>query len=98
MVSLSRFRPAFRRATTTEHEAPPVVAMTGLPTSNEKNPSIAANQDAISPDNGPGEQEGAVPVNKEDLVPTEDAQRGVQQVEAVTLTWTKPYLVMVFFL
>lgn len=34
---------------------------------------------------------------EKDVVPAEDAQRGVQQVEAVTLTWTKPYLIAVFF-
>ncbi|RFU25912.1 hypothetical protein B7463_g10421, partial [Scytalidium lignicola] len=33
-----------------------------------------------------------------DALPTQDAQRGVQQVEAVTLTWTKPYLIAVFIL
>lgn len=30
--------------------------------------------------------------------PTEDAQRGVQNVEAVTLTWSKRSLVLVFIL
>ncbi len=28
--------------------------------------------------------------------PTEDAQRGVQRAEAVTLAWSKPYLIAVF--
>ncbi|OAA65336.1 Major facilitator superfamily domain, general substrate transporter [Niveomyces insectorum RCEF 264] len=31
-------------------------------------------------------------------IPTEDAQRGVQEVEAVTLTWSKPSLIAVFIL
>ncbi|KAI8066498.1 major facilitator superfamily domain-containing protein [Gongronella butleri] len=30
-------------------------------------------------------------------VPTEDAQRGVKDVEAITLTWSKPTLIAVFF-
>lgn len=28
--------------------------------------------------------------------PTEDAQKGVKEVEAVTLTWSKPTLIAVF--
>lgn len=31
-------------------------------------------------------------------VPTDDAQRGIQDVEAVTLTWSKPSLIAVFIL
>lgn len=33
-----------------------------------------------------------------DALPAQDVQRGVQQVEAVTLIWTKPYLIAVFIL
>lgn len=32
------------------------------------------------------------------ILPTDDAQRGVQDVEGVTLTWTKPSLIAVFIL
>jgi len=31
-------------------------------------------------------------------LPTEDAQKGVQTIEAVTLTWSKPSLIAVFIL
>lgn len=71
--------------------------MTGVPaSSNEKHPTITGTDDIISPQVGHDEPEAEHP--EKDLVPTEDAQRGVQQVEAVTLTWSKPYLIAVFIL
>lgn len=67
------------------------VNMNGLP-ADDKIPDVTASTgDTISPNNEP-----AIEDPEKDLVPTEDAQRGVQQVEAVTLTWTKPYLIAVF--
>lgn len=94
MSSLSRrLRNGFRPKATDEEITS--VAMTGSP-SNEKNATTTGTDDAISPNNENGQQdvEGA----EKDIVPTEDAQRGVQDVEAVTLTWTKPYLIAVFIL
>ncbi|KAL3421168.1 MFS siderophore iron [Phlyctema vagabunda] len=67
--------------------------MTELP-ANEKNPAVPGTDDAISPNRAVLSEEQP----EKDVLPTEDAQRGVQQVEAVTLTWTKPYLIMVFIL
>lgn len=97
MARASRFKPGFRRKATEDQG--PSVAMTGMPTeisSNEKNPTVSGTDDTISPDTGHGDEAAEQP--EKDLVPTEGAQRGVQQVEAVALTWTKPYLIMVFIL
>ncbi|TVY81985.1 Siderophore iron transporter mirB [Lachnellula suecica] len=88
MGALSRFRPGLRRTAT--DDVTPAVAMAGL-SSSEKNPAVNGTQDVISPVITGGKPE-------ESFLPTEDAQRGVQQVEAVALTWTKPYLVAVFIL
>ncbi|KAG0645828.1 Major facilitator iron-regulated transporter B [Hyphodiscus hymeniophilus] len=96
MGALSRLRPGFRREQT-EDEGPSV-AMAGM-SSNEKNPAISGTSgidDTISHSNG--RDEPAIEHPDKDVVPTEDAQRGVQQVEAVTLTWTKPQLAAVFIL
>lgn len=94
MVSLSRFRPGFRRAAI-ENEAQSV-AIAGAPaSSNEKNPTTGID-DVFTPNNG--QIDPASEDAEKDVLPTEDAQRGVQEVEAVTLTWTKPYLVSVFIL
>ncbi|CZR55882.1 probable siderophore iron transporter mirB [Phialocephala subalpina] len=75
MGALARFRPGFRRRAT--EIKGPFVDMTGLPvsSSNEKNPTISGTDDAISPQAGLGEPEAEHP--EKDLVPTEDAQRGM---------------------
>ncbi|PQE22523.1 Siderophore iron transporter mirB protein [Rutstroemia sp. NJR-2017a BVV2] len=86
-------RPGFRR-TTTENEGP-AVHMTELPNDN-KTPAITGTQDTISPSNINEDTISEQP--EKDILPAEDAQRGVQQVEAVTLTWSKPYLIAVFIL
>lgn len=90
MVALSRFRPSFLQKAT-EDVAPH--GATAEASSNEKNPTVTGTDDTATPDIEP-----AVEQNDKDLVPTENAQRGVQEVEAVTLTWTKPYLILVFIL
>lgn len=64
--------------------------------SSDTAPAVAAADDIISADDGRVEPTTEQP--EKDLVPTEEAQRGVQQVEAVTLTWTKSYLIAVFIL
>ncbi|RDL33293.1 MFS transporter, SIT family, siderophore-iron:H+ symporter [Venustampulla echinocandica] len=71
-------------------------AMAGL-SSDEKNPAISGTDDIISPNNG-HDGPAAEPATEKDMMPTEDAQRGVKQVEAVALAWTKPHLIMVFIL
>jgi hypothetical protein len=92
-TAVSRLRAGFRRKVT-EDEVP-TVPMTGL-SSDEKNPAVTGTDDTIAPSSAAGEPAGDD--LEKDIVPTEDAQRGVQQVEAVTLTWTKPYLIAVFIL
>ena len=82
--TFSRFKPDFLR----KKEEPAAVDMT-LP-ADDKNAATVS--DGIAPI-----QEQASDDPEKDVVPAEDAQRGVQQVEAVTLTWTKPYLIAVFF-
>tara|TARA_R110002060_G_scaffold36098_1_gene46990 strand:+ start:727 stop:990 length:264 start_codon:yes stop_codon:yes gene_type:complete len=82
--TFSRFKPDFLR----KKEEPAAVDMT-LP-ADDKNAATVS--DGIAPT-----QEQASDDPEKDVVPAEDAQRGVQQVEAVTLTWTKPYLIAVFF-
>ncbi|KAK5282774.1 hypothetical protein LTR40_002805 [Exophiala xenobiotica] len=85
MAILPKFRPGFRRTTTDDVAGS--VAMSPM-AMNEKHPttSSAEGQSTI---NGDAE---APAVER----PTEDAQRGVQNVEAVTLTWSKKALVGIF--
>ncbi|ESZ91231.1 MFS transporter, SIT family, siderophore-iron:H+ symporter [Sclerotinia borealis F-4128] len=97
MPAFSKFRPGFRRRATEDiiNESAEV-AMADLPSSDEKNTTVNGTNDVISPSTGSIE-----PISEEaekDVMPTEGAQRGVQEVEAVALTWTKPYLIMVFAL
>ncbi|KAL4875691.1 major facilitator superfamily domain-containing protein [Aspergillus karnatakaensis] len=80
MAVSNRLRTAFRRRATDETDAP--VAVTTAH-ENKADPSPEAGQ----------VPEGAKP---QDAVPTPDTQRGVQDVEAVTLTWSKNTLIAVF--
>ena len=60
-----------------------------------------ANPEIQAVSGGDAEKQGGVtcdnvPVDsgaEKEIVPTEDAQRGVQKIEAVTLAWTKPMLI-----
>lgn len=63
--------------------------------SGEKNVNTTTGTapDVISPTTN---EDLAVEAPEKDILPSEDAQRGVQQVEAVTLTWSKPSLIAVF--
>lgn len=62
--------------------------------------------DAISPTNKKGASENAAEDaiesrpedSKDDILPNEDVQRGVKEVEAVTLAWSKRSLILVFIL
>ncbi|KAL5322888.1 hypothetical protein ACEPPN_010867 [Leptodophora sp. 'Broadleaf-Isolate-01'] len=83
--TFSRFKPDFLR----KKEETAAVDST-LPV-DDKNPAT------VTGDGIARTQEPASDDPEKDVVPAEDAQRGVQQVEAVTLTWTKPYLIAVFF-
>lgn len=53
-------------------------------------------QDPIVEGNEKNREDPAIGTTGADELPTEDAQRGVHDVEAVTLTWTKTTLVAVF--
>ncbi|KAI9164073.1 Siderophore iron transporter mirB [Paramyrothecium foliicola] len=77
MVSLPKFRPPFRRATTSE--AATEVAVSTAVEGNKDTPV--------------GEQEPEKPLSE---APNEDTQQGVQNVEAVTLTWSKKALTAAF--
>ncbi|EXJ73200.1 uncharacterized protein A1O5_02960 [Cladophialophora psammophila CBS 110553] len=86
MAVLPRLRPGFRRTTTDDAESP--LPMSSLE-ANEKNPAVASAGNATaSGSNGQSHAEN----------PDEAAQRGVQDVEAVTLTWSKKSLIAVFIL
>ncbi|KAF7909328.1 uncharacterized protein EAF01_003046 [Botrytis porri] len=98
MGALSKFRPGFRRKATEDiiNESSEV-AMADMPSSNEKDaakPAVTGADDTISSSNA-----NDVPISEEaekDVLPTATAQRGVQEVEAVALTWTKSMLIAVF--
>ncbi|TGO14497.1 hypothetical protein BTUL_0052g00350 [Botrytis tulipae] len=98
MGALSKFRPGFRRKATEDiiNESSEV-AMADMSSSNEKTPAkpaVIGADDAISPSSA-----NDLPISEQaekDALPTETAQRGVQEVEAVALTWTKPMLIAVF--
>ncbi|TGO86955.1 hypothetical protein BPOR_0264g00130 [Botrytis porri] len=98
MGALSKFRPGFRRKATEDiiNESSEV-AMADMPSSNEKDaakPAVTGADDTISSSNA-----NDVPISEEaekDVLPTATAQRSVQEVEAVALTWTKSMLIAVF--
>lgn len=84
MAVFPKLRPGFRRTMT--DEAGTSVAMSSMSTA-EKNKKDTASA-AVTESND----------NEESQVqrPSEDVQRGVQDVEAVTLTWSKTSLILVF--
>ncbi|KAG9780833.1 MFS general substrate transporter, partial [Aureobasidium melanogenum] len=100
MVGISKFRPGFRR-TTTDGPSTAAVPMTDAAAVDGKTPGISA-QDAINTDvSGPREVGSVLSDNGPDKPleqPADDAQRGVQMAEAVTLTWSKRSLISVFIL
>jgi hypothetical protein len=81
MPLMSGVKAAFRRGAAEDERSPPAVAEVG----SEKNEKDAATDDAAAVHDG-----GESP-------PAEDLQRGVQEVEAVTMSWTKTTLIAVFF-
>ena len=85
MSVIPNLRPGFRRAAT--DDASTSVAIT-FPT-QEKHPEI------------PGAQAAAISNDRKEeqsKQPIRDAQRGVQDVQAVTLTWSRKSLIVVFIL
>jgi hypothetical protein len=81
MVSFPKFRPSFRRATTNEAAAD-VVAMS---TTTQGGKDAAVVEPVPDLTDKPAAE-----------LPAEDGQRGVQNVEAVTLIWSKKSLAMIF--
>ncbi|KAL4862127.1 hypothetical protein BDV12DRAFT_179280 [Aspergillus spectabilis] len=81
MAVSNRLRSAFRRRATDD-----TTTSVAVTTAQE-------NKTDSSPESGPQNTDSASP---EDAKPTEGAQRGVQDVEAVTLTWSKGTLIAVF--
>lgn len=57
---------------------------------------VAVNATESKTDPSPEAGQPTEMTNAEDRRPSEDAQQGVQDVEAVTLTWTKGTLIAVF--
>lgn len=97
MSPLSRFRARFGRPVVEDVQEPSVaMTATGVPSHDQNTTSKITGTGAIAPINNDIEPGVEEPVK--DLLPTEGAQKGVQEVEAVTLTWTRPYLIAVFIL
>jgi len=84
MPSFAKLRPGFRRSTT---EGPPAA-------SNELSDVVVEEPKRDTTLDGPVVESelGPSPADR----PSQDAQRGVQEVEAVTLTWSKTTLIAVF--
>lgn len=82
--SFSKLRPRFLRQAVEEPDST-------LPTTD-----VALGEDKTAA--ATSSTQDPASLNKDPELPTEDAQRGVQQVEAVTLTWSKKSLVAVFIL
>ncbi|KIY02720.1 uncharacterized protein Z520_01185 [Fonsecaea multimorphosa CBS 102226] len=91
MAVFPKFRPGFRRTTTNDAENPLPMTPLGVGGSQKDTAAITSVEATI----GSSSNEEA---SHEAQNPTEDAQRGVQDVEAVTLTWSKRSLVAVFIL
>lgn len=82
MDGLSKIRSVFHRKAAEDADSPAVT------TTVEENKHGVGSPDDANVENDP---------KFEELV-SEDAQRGVQNVEAVTLTWSKNSLIAVFIL
>lgn len=82
MAVFPKLRDAFRRTATDDDAVTPVAV--SMVEDNEKGPVT----DDTAASNGSDEPQAELP--------SEDAQRGVKEVEAVTLTWSKKTLIAVF--
>ncbi|KKY14145.1 putative mfs siderophore iron [Phaeomoniella chlamydospora] len=89
MAGLLKLRPGFRR-TETDH-AGTSVAMTTV-TADKQEPLA----EGTTTGNGNDERQSETPGEALPELPDEDLQRGVQDVQAVTLTWSKKSLIAVF--
>lgn len=83
-MAFPKFRPGFRRASTENPSNED--AITAAP-ENDDTPAAAKGDDNAAEND---------PEKRSLELPTEDAQRGVQHVEAVALTWSKKWLAAVF--
>lgn len=95
-MGLPKFR--FNKSAISEPEAETAAATTtsvNMATVGEEPKTAGA--ETIAPANVDLEADDLPRKDAEDL-PTETAQAGVQDVEAVTLTWSKPSLIAVFIL
>lgn len=87
-MAFSKFRPGFRRATTDAPTDAPVQEDAISPAPENKTTTTATADAEAAAENDP---------EKPSLeLPTQDAQRGVQNVEAVALTWSKKGLAAIF--
>lgn len=89
MAGLSKFRPGFRHKTTEDDIASAQPAKLDTIATEKKAPVTT------SEENHDTHEIIAEALSK---LPIQDAQRGVQDVEAVTLTWSKQSLIAVFIL
>ncbi|ETI29320.1 hypothetical protein G647_01773 [Cladophialophora carrionii CBS 160.54] len=89
MASLSRFRPGFRRTTTDDVNTSVQTVPLESTAADEKQPATTSAEDAATND---------IVAEALAKLPVQDAQRGVKDVEAVTLTWSKQSLIAVFIL
>lgn len=84
MAVFHKLRASFGRQKTAEDADTPIA----VSTLNDKDPASGSQDDATAR-NGHDDVEAA---------PSEDVQHGVQDIQAVTLTWTKKSLITVFIL
>lgn len=93
--------PSFRHRRSANADTAAQVAVNTMEDVSESNPNVEKNVDASKSQDieqnigADGTNISMVNDDKEDI-PTPDAQRGVQQVEAVTLVWTKKSLIFIF--
>jgi hypothetical protein len=89
MAGLSRFRPGFRRTATDDASTSIQTLPLDTIETGEKQPATSSGEAAATDD---------IIAEALTKLPVQDAQRGVQDVEAVTLTWSKKSLIAVFIL
>jgi hypothetical protein len=88
MAPVSRLMPGFYQTKArSEHASNPMAL--GTISKADKAPAATSAEDANTAD---------IFAEVQAKLPAQDAQRGVQDVEAVTLTWSKQSLVTVFIL
>ncbi len=71
-------------------------ALRGAPAEEKHSFPVDADLEGEKGEKGQATDDAAAVDSTDDLRPTEGLQRGVQQVEAVTLSWSKATLIAVF--